>query len=144
MPGVPASDTSATNFPLFSLSIRNSAFCILLYSKKLVVGVLIPYLSRRIFVWRVSSQATRSTAFNTFIARSVMSARFPIGVETIYSVPGIVTKLSTGVGCTQIGRLLLRLLLNGNRLREIPRLINVAAALHSDVIGEKLQRQGRQ
>ena len=33
-------------------------------------------------VWRVSSQAIRSTPFNTRSARSVMSSRLPIGVAT--------------------------------------------------------------
>ena len=43
----------------------------------------IPYLSNNILLWRVSSQAIISTAFNVSIARRLKSARLPIGVATI-------------------------------------------------------------
>ncbi len=38
---------------------------------------------------RVSSAATTSHSPSTLNARNVMSSRFPIGVATRYSVPGV-------------------------------------------------------
>src|SRR6266436_6733502 len=47
-----------------------------------------PWRSRSIRVWRVFSQATRSTSRSTRSARSVTSSRLPIGVATTKRVPG--------------------------------------------------------
>src|SRR5258707_15444575 len=45
-------------------------------------------------VWRVSSQAIKSTSRNTRNAREVRSSRLPIGVATMKSVPGMFVALS--------------------------------------------------
>src|SRR6266478_5139985 len=42
---------------------------------------------RSFCVWRVSSQAIRSTSFRMRSARSVMSSRLPMGVPTMYRQP---------------------------------------------------------
>src|SRR5712664_3101564 len=45
-------------------------------------------------VWRVSSQAIRSTKPSTRSARGEISSRLPIGVATMKSVPGMFVTLS--------------------------------------------------
>ena len=49
--------------------------------------VLMLYLSNNLFVIFGVSAAIMSTFFRTSIARKVISAKFPIGVDTIYNTP---------------------------------------------------------
>ena len=85
--GVPASVTRAQDSP----DSRRRAICnprsALLCSKYDTRGREMPKCVsiRRVFL--VSSAAIKSTSDSTLSARSLISARFPIGVDTRYSVP---------------------------------------------------------
>ena len=46
-----------------------------------------PYFSQRIFVFLVSSHAITEAFFRVSTARNVISERFPMGVDTIKSLP---------------------------------------------------------
>jgi len=87
--GVPASDTSAMLSPRCRRSTSAFAFPASLCSCRLVVGVEIAWRASRCAVRRVSSAAMTATSRRTRSARTVMSSRFPIGVATTNSVPGI-------------------------------------------------------
>src|SRR5262245_53358140 len=63
-----------------------------------MVRFLMPRWSSNRLVWRVSSQAIKSTSFNTRSARNVISSRLPIGVATRYS--GISSFLNSVVQIT--------------------------------------------
>ena len=87
IPGIPASETKAIRAPPFSSATSSSARWRSLWAWQLTVGTPMPKCESSFCVWRVSSQATRSTLRKTRNARNVMSSRFPIGVATMYS-PG--------------------------------------------------------
>lgn len=96
MPGVPASLTMARCRPASRRRRMSSILrgCVWLW--KLMSSFFgIPRSFRRFPVTLVSSQTTASHVFRVSMARSVMSPRFPIGVETMESV--ILFSLSRGV-----------------------------------------------
>lgn len=87
MPGVPASDTSATDVPARSWSRSGAIRARSLCAWRLTSRGEAPRCSSRCRVRRVSSAATIGTSRRMRAARSVRSSRLPIGVDTTYRVP---------------------------------------------------------
>ena len=85
--GVPASETSATISPDFKRSMISEVALSALCSWYEIKGALNRSSVFNFLVTLVSSHAIASAACNTAIARSVISLKLPIGVETIWS-PG--------------------------------------------------------
>ena len=83
MPGVPASETSATVRPaaMWSATMRTVACSLNLWCER--SGFSMPRWRSSTDVVRVSSARMRSTSPSTLTARSVMSSRLPMGVGTI-------------------------------------------------------------
>ncbi len=80
MPGVPASDTSATSFPSERIVTTSFALPRSVRAFKDINRVGISYFSHNRFVTRVSSQKMTFTSLRIRTARKVTSSRFPIGV----------------------------------------------------------------
>ncbi len=82
MAGVPASLMKATDSPAASRCSTCAAASCSLCACRASSGLLKPRWRSNCALTRVSSQATASTRPSTCTARSVMSARLPIGVAT--------------------------------------------------------------
>ena len=82
MPGVPASEISATCSPRESRATIACAAACSLCSCADSIGVRMPQASSSRWLWRVSSAAIQSTPASTARARGLRSARFPKGVAT--------------------------------------------------------------
>ena len=79
-----------SNFSLILLNILSWFWS--LYD---INGVVIPYLLNSLKLSLVSSAKTKDTDFKTSTALYVISPKFPIGVDTIYSLPfSILTPLN--------------------------------------------------